>query len=284
MRSHAFTLMLVVGRWSLVVGRWSLVVLCYRCRHWQLCLKKLHLKVRLEMCLRRWVVGGGRLLYIGRHTQDDRIAIWGMTTLTERMTHIILNKSSSPSSMEYELRRNGSVWEKEYKYKNYQVAYAFISDPLGNDDDVFRKVIEKTEEVESLNGHVHTIEEDGTLLDISGREVKAVEKDGVKCAVANKDTVACDHLFFGYSNSNHHIQRLSDRQRQIKKYFEDHFRKSGLHIQLLRMGKDLELTGHYDDRDRIIVKEFQHLKKVLPKDHLIQKIKYDGWNSLFYID
>ena len=229
-----------------------------------------------------------RLLYIGRHTQDDRIAIWGMTTLTERMTHIILNKSSSPSSMEYELRRNGSVWEKEYKYKNYQVAYAFISDPLGNDDDVFRKVIEKTEEVESLNGHVHTIEEDGTLLDISGREVKAVEKDGVKCAVANKDTVACDHLFFGYSNSNHyhHIQRLSDRQRQIKKYFEDHFRKSSAYIFIMSMADDLDIHGEYryDAQDTIIPKEFYHLKKVLPKDHLIHKIKYNNRNSFFYIN
>lgn len=278
MRSRAFTLVLVVGCVILPLHRLAIAS------------KKIAPKSSVRDVFKALGSRGLQLLYIGKHTQDDRIAIWGMTTLTERMTHIILNTSSNRHSMEYELRKNGSVWETEYKYKNYQLAYAFISDPLSNDDDVFRKVIEKTEDVESLNGHVHTIEEDGTLLDISGREVKAVEKDGVECVVANKGTVACDHLFFGYSNHNHHIQRLSDRQRQIKKYFEDYFRRRGGHLFLERMieglsDRGVEIPGEYpDDRDRLIIREFQYLKQVLPKDHSIHKIEYDGWNSRFYID
>ena len=255
MRSRVSILMLVVGCAVLPLRALALV----RAKHAPVS--------SVQDVFKALSIRGLQLFYIGKHKQSDRIAIWGTTELTERMTHIMLNKSSNPSSIEFELRSNGSVWETEYNYKNYEVTHAFIIDPLGNDDEVFRATIDQIDELKILSGHVHRIEEDGTLLDISGKIIKTAEEGAVKCVIANEGSLACERLFFAYSNANHYlaVQRLSDRQRKIKEYLENYFRHGGgglARIYIRQMAEDLNIEGSwYDDAKNTVIKEFKHLQK-----------------------
>ena len=169
---------------------------------------------------RQYLAENRVLLYIGKHMQSDKVAIWGQAAFTEDIVRVLLESPLDVGQMEELLRSSGNSWEGDYD--NYRL-YDFMLSEVDQSDSFFAQVVKNSSELTPLDGYVDRIEEvDGVtkFFDKHSKEVFPVGKGKIsKCAMAEGD--ACYLLYRSFLDYENLVQAIKPQEKELIAYFEE---------------------------------------------------------------
>lgn len=133
-----------------------------------------HSKLAAKL-LKKYAAENKVLLYISKHMDSDKVAIWGQTALTGEMLDVWLNDRTDTMAMEKLLSLPSNQKGAE-SYEKYILQNFLISRP-NEDGRIFAEVVDRSQQLELLTDYVDTVDKDsGKIFTADGQEVTKAEK------------------------------------------------------------------------------------------------------------